>query len=332
MSQTFDSTVVRKSKITLKDVAKEADVNFTLVSKMLTNNPNARISKETRKRIEAAIEKLGYRPSASARALRNGRSRAVGMVVRDLTNAYFAHVANAALKLFGSRGYQLLIALDDGGDAAVQSLLQRDVDGILYLGSNPPDAQKIPVPLVLNDCLLDGAYCVNIDFEPALETALSQFDRSAEIAGLFFESSLWNNALARVARKLCFARANSYTLQTDLEMRREKLAEICAGKPDVFISSGWHTTGILVGILERKASDYSPKIIVHANCAGAFQKADGMRGAVFSSTAEMLARSCEILVDKIENKPTQPAKIPATYIDAEDGQFSALTEGEFRLT
>ena len=57
-----------------------------------------------------------------------------------------------------------------------------------------------------------------------------------------------------------------------------------------------------------------------------------MRGAVFSSTAEMLARSCEILVDKIENKPTQPAKIPATYIDAEDGQFSALTEGEFRLT
>ena len=157
------------SKTTLKDVAREAGVNFTLVSKMLTNNPNARISKETRKRIEAAIEKLGYRPSASARALRNGRSRAIGMVMRDLTNAYFAHVANAALKLFGSRGYQLLIALDDGGDGAVQSLLQRDVDGILYLGSKLPDVRKIPVPLVLNDCILDGADCVNINFDDALE-------------------------------------------------------------------------------------------------------------------------------------------------------------------
>lgn len=320
------------SKTTLKDVAREAGVNFTLVSKMLTNNPNARISKETRKRIEAAIEKLGYRPSASARALRNGRSRAIGMVMRDLTNAYFAHVANAALKLFGSRGYQLLIALDDGGDGAVHSLLQRDVDGILYLGSKLPDVRKIPVPLVLNDCILDGADCVNINFDDALETALSRFDRSAVVAGLFFENSLWKNSLARVAGRLGFDRASPYTLQPDLEMRTRKLAEICAQKPDVFISSGWHTTKILGGILNADTSGYSPKIVVHANCAGAFPKVRGICGAVFSSTTEMLARSCEVLVGKIENKPTALGEIAATYIAADSEQFAALADGEFRLT
>lgn len=320
------------SKITLKDVAREAGVNFTLVSKMLTNNPNARISKETRMRIETAIEKLGYRPSASARALRNGKSKAVGMVVRDLTNAYFAHVANAALKLFGSRGYQLLIALDDDGEGAVQSLLQRDVDGILYLGSKLPDARKIPIPLVLNDCILDGADCVNVDFDDALETALSRFDKSAVVAGLFFENSLWNDSLVSVAKKLGFANARPYTLQIDLEMRRRKLAEICAQKPDVFISSGWHTTKILDGILNADTSEYSPKIVVHANCAGAFQKVGGICGAIFSSTTEMLAHSCEVLVNKIENKPMQTAKIAATYIAADSGQFAALADGEFRLT
>ncbi len=81
--------------VTLKDVAKVAGVNFTLVSKLI-NNPDVRIRPETRERILKAIRDLNYHPSRSARALRLGRSDLLGLVSGDLTNAYFAHYADAA--------------------------------------------------------------------------------------------------------------------------------------------------------------------------------------------------------------------------------------------
>lgn len=59
-------------RVTLKDVAKEAGISFTLVSKYLTHNPNARMREETKQRIDEAIKKLNYRPSSVARSLKNG--------------------------------------------------------------------------------------------------------------------------------------------------------------------------------------------------------------------------------------------------------------------
>ena len=92
---------------TLKDVAQAAGVNFTLVSKYLNGDPQARMKPETRERIRRAVETLRYRPSAPARALRSGRSRIVGMVSGDLTNAFWAHFAGCAMRRLKERGYQL---------------------------------------------------------------------------------------------------------------------------------------------------------------------------------------------------------------------------------
>ena len=96
---------------TLKDVAKLAGVSFTLVSKYLNRNPQARMTPETRERIDRAIAELGYRPSAAARSLRRGCTRTLGLVIGNLTNAYFAHFADAALREANAAGYQLLISL-----------------------------------------------------------------------------------------------------------------------------------------------------------------------------------------------------------------------------
>ena len=53
-------------RTTLKDVAKEAGISFTLVSKYLSHNPDARMRQETKRRIDEAVKKLNYRPSAIA--------------------------------------------------------------------------------------------------------------------------------------------------------------------------------------------------------------------------------------------------------------------------
>ncbi|MEV6156438.1 LacI family DNA-binding transcriptional regulator [Nonomuraea sp. NPDC052129] len=74
----------RQRRITSIDVAREAGVSQTTVSYVLNNVPHQKISEETRSRIFAAVDKLGYAPSAAARTLRRGRSDLVLIVLSDV--------------------------------------------------------------------------------------------------------------------------------------------------------------------------------------------------------------------------------------------------------
>ena len=75
--------------VTIREVAKESGFSSTTVSIVLNNAPLARyIPDITKKRIERAAKKLGYRPNVFARSLRNRRSHTVGVMVFDMTDPY----------------------------------------------------------------------------------------------------------------------------------------------------------------------------------------------------------------------------------------------------
>src|SRR5207245_9262795 len=77
------------SMVTIRDVAKESGFSSTTVSIVLNNAPLARyIPAVTKKRIERAAQKLGYRPNQFARSLRSKRSHTVGVMVFDMTDPY----------------------------------------------------------------------------------------------------------------------------------------------------------------------------------------------------------------------------------------------------
>src|SRR5437899_8299062 len=77
------------SMVTIRDVAKESGFSSTTVSIVLNNAPLARyIPVATKKRIERAAKKLGYRPNLFARSLRSRRSHTVGVMVFDMTDPY----------------------------------------------------------------------------------------------------------------------------------------------------------------------------------------------------------------------------------------------------
>ena len=81
--------MVKTSVITIRDVAKESGFSSTTVSIVLNNAPLARyIPAATKKRIEKAAKKLGYRPNLFARSLRSKRSHTVGVMVFDMTDPY----------------------------------------------------------------------------------------------------------------------------------------------------------------------------------------------------------------------------------------------------
>src|SRR5437763_16268040 len=75
--------------VTIRDVAKESGFSSTTVSIVLNNAPLSRyIPAVTKKRIERAAEKLGYRPNQFARSLRSKRSHTVGVMVFDMTDPF----------------------------------------------------------------------------------------------------------------------------------------------------------------------------------------------------------------------------------------------------
>jgi len=80
---------MKSAMVTMRDVAKESGFSSATVSIVLNNAPLARyISGSTKKRIERAAHKLGYRPNLFARSLRSKRSHTVGVMVFDMTDPY----------------------------------------------------------------------------------------------------------------------------------------------------------------------------------------------------------------------------------------------------
>ena len=92
----------------MKEVAREAGVSISTVSRALNDQPFVR--EEVRDRVLSASKALSYRPDVAARSMRTGTTGAVGFVVSDISNPLFAAIAKAADETLSPRGYALMIA------------------------------------------------------------------------------------------------------------------------------------------------------------------------------------------------------------------------------
>ncbi len=118
---------------TLHDVAREAGVSVSTVSRALNDQPFVR--PEVRDRVLLASEALGYRPDVAARSMRTGTTGAVGFVVSDISNPLLASIAKAADLALSPRGYALMIAnsANDPEHEAelISAFRQRRLDGLI---------------------------------------------------------------------------------------------------------------------------------------------------------------------------------------------------------
>lgn len=92
---------------TLKDVAKEAGLTVTTVSRVLNNR--GYISQEARDKVDAAMKKLNYKPNEMARSLHNKTSNVIGVIVPHIRHPYFAEmISNLENEAYKS-GYRILL-------------------------------------------------------------------------------------------------------------------------------------------------------------------------------------------------------------------------------
>jgi LacI family transcriptional regulator len=130
--------------VSIKDVAALAGVSIGTVSNVL-NRPDV-VADETRRKVLAAIEQLGFVRNESARQLRTGTARAIGLVVPDVSNPFFTDVARGAEDAASDAGHMVILCNSDESeqrqDRHLQLLAEQRVHGVLI---TPVDGAPEPV-------------------------------------------------------------------------------------------------------------------------------------------------------------------------------------------
>jgi len=160
---------------TIIDVARVAGVSYQTVSRVINSKPD--VSNETRKRVEAVIQELGYKPSVIARSLIQKRSYTIGVVTAGLKYIGPSQTLNGITQQAEEKGYTLLLKElpsfeTDNVQYLVDSLLSRHVDGIIWAAPEIGENRKwieensidLSVPIIfLSMHPIEGISIIDVD-------------------------------------------------------------------------------------------------------------------------------------------------------------------------
>ena len=167
--------MIRKEKITIKDVANAAGVSTQTVSRVLNNRPD--VAAETREMVQKVIRELGYAPNIIARSLSSGRTNTIGVVGFGLEYYGPAKVLTGIEKKAAEYGYSVMLALLDKFDQEhiekiLMQFVAQQVTGIIWaipgftdsmdLVASITDALEIPIVL-LNRPPLEMKLVLSVD-------------------------------------------------------------------------------------------------------------------------------------------------------------------------
>lgn len=131
--------------VTIKDIAKRADVSVATVSYVLNNSRP--VSPETKARVLRAIEELDYVPNAVARGLRIRKASTIGLILSDITNPFYPDLAKGCEDIAQTNGYTLIIMNTNDQEhrinSAVSQVKEGKVDGLIVASTLNRDEQAL---------------------------------------------------------------------------------------------------------------------------------------------------------------------------------------------
>lgn len=151
--------------VTLLDVAREAGVHVSTVSRALDPAHHSRVKDATRRHIEAVADRLGYRPDMVARGLKSGRTATIGVIVADLGNTFITPVIHGIAAAVGPAGMMPIIAeTEDDHDrfaSILYHMLSRRVDAMVVTSARSADRDLVEsagniLPIVIAGRPLEG--------------------------------------------------------------------------------------------------------------------------------------------------------------------------------
>ncbi|OXB03163.1 LacI family DNA-binding transcriptional regulator [Flavobacterium pectinovorum] len=153
-------------KITIKDIATEAEVSISTVSFVINGKGEKMgISGAVIKKVQDVAERLNYRPSMIATSLRTGKTRSIGLIVEDISNQFFADLARVIEDEAKNIDYRVFYCStgddDERSQELIHSLLQANVDGFIITPTKNLEESvelliKLKKPVVLIDRYFPG--------------------------------------------------------------------------------------------------------------------------------------------------------------------------------
>lgn len=159
---------------TIKDVARLAGVSPSTVSRTLSSK--IFVEEETRQRVLKAIEDLNYKPSIVAKALREGRTYTIALLVPDINSLYYPMIMKSIEKYATQNGYSIILCNNNESIECekhnLDMLGSRGIDGILCMSVEDDirhilrfqKDNKVPVVL-LNRDFTEDISCISVDHE-----------------------------------------------------------------------------------------------------------------------------------------------------------------------
>jgi DNA-binding LacI/PurR family transcriptional regulator len=165
------------NRVTSVDVARAAGVSQSTVSLVFSGKGRGRVSEATQEHVRRCARELGYRPNVAAQALRLGSSRAVALVVPDITNPFFSRVLRGAQRAAQAAGYTVAL-VDTANDRrweeqSFEALRAGPVDGYLLFEVSAPEALGPDPNVVLVEAEAPRRPSVRFDAEGGAEAAVS---------------------------------------------------------------------------------------------------------------------------------------------------------------
>lgn len=146
--------------ITIKDVAKKANVSISTVSRVI--NDSKPVSDDIKVRVVKVIEELGYKPNPVARSLVTKKSRLIGVIIPDISDPYIAELLNAIEEVAKTYDYDIILCNSYGSLESEEHYLNllrtKQVEGMIFLTYKLRTAHKeffetskMPVVMVNRD-------------------------------------------------------------------------------------------------------------------------------------------------------------------------------------
>ena len=148
------------AEITIKEIAKRCGVGVSTVSRAI--NDHSDINPETKKRIMDAIRETGYIPNNSARNLKRIDAKCIGVLVKGITNPFFAPMIEKVEQETEKRGYALVLrhveAYENEVDVALELEKEKRLRGIVFLGGSAKHSadkmKQLNVPVIFAEILI----------------------------------------------------------------------------------------------------------------------------------------------------------------------------------
>ncbi len=248
-------------RVTIKDVAKMANASVAAVSMSLNNRPG--IGDEKRRKIIEVAKKTGYQPSLVAKALVNKRSYLIGLIIKDISDHFFAELAKGVEDTAKKYGYSTILCTT-GGNSKTQEdyfdiLRSRGVDGIII---STVVAEDPHIEFLIDEKI--PFVCINrIPLIPSLKKKAEYIIMDNYSAGYKGVEHLWKLGHDKIA--IITGSLNASNAIDSLKGSKAALKKIGIKMPKRYIKEGTYSYREACLICERLLKSKNPPTAVFAH-------------------------------------------------------------------